>query len=309
MKFTACLVGLIAVLLPSLSASAAVVAMVDLVNDTTVAAGGPLDTTFSSAITANALTIYTNSVADAYLANTSNSRYGNYGASTSAPGNGGGPQPVILKFDLSLLPGFVGGTINVAELRIYQNAGNTGTRAAGYITTHDWVAGTGTGGYPGTTDPSTGGVSFAHPIGFNTAALRNAENGTTAPLASWGPNSDSYFTYGTVAGNTAGGDGSNSATDSDGMVALKGSTNKYNVWSVTDIVSLWAAGTPNYGFVALNGNNWVYYTSDIATEAYRPVLFIDYTPAVTTPEPATLALLSLGGLLTVAGAARRRRRA
>ena len=57
------------------------------------------------------------------------------------------------------------------------------------VLTHDWIEGTKNGTYPG----AAGGVSFAHPVGYNTGTNQNASGGTTPPLQSWGPTSDSFF--------------------------------------------------------------------------------------------------------------------
>jgi hypothetical protein len=43
-------------------------------------------------------------------------------------------------------------------------------------------------------------------------------------------------------------------------------------------------------------------------ETFRPVLFIDYSYGTAVPEPASLAVLGLGGLMLVARGGSRRRR-
>lgn len=66
-------------------------------------------------------------------------------------------------------------------------------------------------------------------------------------------------------------------------------------FDVTQIVQAWATGGANYGFVVRNtsapGNQIYMYTSE-RTLADRPVLQVEYTP-----EPASLLLLAVGGLL------------
>ena len=48
----------------------------------------------------------------------------------------------------------------------------------------DWTEGNKTGSFPG----SSGGASFAHPNGKNTAANQDANGGTTGSLKSWANN-------------------------------------------------------------------------------------------------------------------------
>ncbi len=201
-------------------------------------------------------------VSDAPLATVSNSAYYNYGAKTQSMG-GNSINYVLYRFDLGSLPGFIGGRVNFAQLRLYHasgNGGGSGGTALGQVLTHDWLEGTSTGGYPG----AAGGVSSKHPIGYNTAANRNADDGTTPPLASWGIGSDSSF---------------NKSVDGGPAVASSkwGSTGaNWTVWTVTDIVSDWATGTDNYGFYQC-GNNYLWQTSESGSQ-YQPVLFIDYSP-------------------------------
>ncbi len=268
-------VMLILTLIVTTSASAVVVGLkrdagLDFTGDTTLT-----DARFHDAVVEQV------TVSDAPLATVSNSAYYNYGAKDSSMG-GNSQNYVLYKFDLSSLPGFEGGTINMAQLRLYHSSGNGlgsgDENRLEEVTTHDWLEGTNTGGFPG----AAGGVSDKHPIGYNTTANRDADNGTTGPLASWGPNSDSTF-----------------SPTNDGGVAANGSTwgptgANWTVWTVTDIVADWAGGTPNYGFFQV-GNNYSWKMSEFGSQ-YQPVLFIDYTPA---PEPATLTLLALGGLAIV----------
>ncbi len=129
---------------------------------------------------------------------------------------------------------------------------------------------------------AAGGVSAKHPVGYNTTANRDADNGTTGPLASWGTDSDTTFSPANDGGLTS----TSKQWGSGGA--------NWTVYTVTDIVSDWASGSPNYGFYQV-GNNYNWKTSESGSQ-YQPVLFIDYTPA---PEPVTLALLALGGLAIV----------
>jgi hypothetical protein len=47
----------------------------------------------------------------------------------------------LFKFDLASLPGFIGGTVQVAQLRLYRSSGNTygAGLTIGRVLTHDWT--------------------------------------------------------------------------------------------------------------------------------------------------------------------------
>ena len=151
------------------------------------------------------------------------------------------------------------------------------------ILTHDWTEGTGTGwgSYPG----AAGGVSFAHPNGHNTAANQNSSGGTTTPLQSWGPSSDSFFSMSTDVGTIQ--------TPSSEPVGTG-----YHVINVTAHVQAWVNGTsPNYGW-AQNIGNWVWILSE-AGSAQQPVLFVDYgSAAADTTAPAAVSNLAAGSPTT-----------
>lgn len=216
-------------------------------------------------------------VADAPLNPAGNSGWMNYGTSTQSRA-GSSANYVLYKFDLSTLAGLSGGTINLAQLRLYHiggNGGGSGGQALGQLLSHDWIEGTKDNTYPG----AAGGASFTHPAGVNTTANRNAANGTATPWASWGAGSDSNFSPANDGGNNA-------------ASAWGGGGSNYTVWDVTGIVASWADGSlPNYGFEQA-GNNFTWQMSESGSQ-FQPVLFIDYTPV---PEPATMALLVLGSL-------------
>ena len=55
------------------------------------------------------------------------------------------------------------------------------------------------GSYPG----AAGGVSYAHPIGYNTGPYQNASGGGTAPTQSWGTTNDQFFSMATDVGTVA----------------------------------------------------------------------------------------------------------
>ena len=79
-------------------------------------------------------------------------------------------------------------------------------------------------------------MSFAHPNGHNTAANQNSSGGTTTPLQSWGPGSDSFFSMSTDVGTIQ--------TPSSEPVGTG-----YHVINVTAHVQAWVNGTsPNYGW-------------------------------------------------------------
>lgn len=198
----------------------------------------------------------------------SNGDWENWGAGASL---GGGVQ--LYRFDLSTVAGLTGAIINKAELRLHHPSGNSGG-AVGRVTTHEWLEGTQDGAFPG----AAGGASWAHPAGFNTGSNQNASGGTSPPLTSWGPGSDSRF--------AAADDGDMEALAKPGTHVAMG----WQVFDVTDIVATWTqAGSPapNYGFYLLAGN-YPRHSAEAGWDV-QPVLFIDYVP-----EPASLALLALG---------------
>ena len=274
--------------------------VVGLKDRAVVATGGTLDAAFSGAITDNSITIYTNAVADTGLYAAGNSFWMNQGiATTTSIGT------MLIQFDLAQLPGFgPGAVINKAELRVRPSAGNSGTLNLGYITTQDWAEGNKNNNYPGlnvTTPyvaPPAEGASLAHPRGLNSTTNRNADNTTgTSTSGSWGATGTTQFS---IANDTA----------VDPATVQKTIAGGFRVWTVTDLVNAWAQGAvTNRGFAVLNtaytnpttgvvsNPNYQWYTSERgATDVnYEPTLFIDYTPAV--PEPATLALVTMSGLM------------
>ncbi len=139
------------------------------------------------------------------------------------------------------------------------------------ILTHSWLEGTANYTFPG----AAGGVSSAHPIGYNTGPNQNASGGTTAPLQSWGPNSDSFFSLTVDAGSPI--------TPFSAPAGVG-----YSVIDVTSHVQAWVNGTSaNYGWAQPIGN-WDFHCSEAGT-AYEPVLFVDYGSAGggdTTPPAA-----------------------
>ena len=187
--------------------------------------------------------------------------YRNYGG---APSIQFGAVFFLSKFKTSSLSGFAGSTINKAELRYYYTAGNTGLAYASYVTSTDWIEGVQTEGFPG----AAGGASFAHPMGHNTDTNQDANGGTTGPLQSWANND--YFGM---------------AKDVSSLAISPGAHNAgadFVVYDVTQIVQLWANGTPNYGFCIWDAawNFTIQYSETTAGATYQPVLFIDYTTAV-----------------------------
>ncbi len=225
-------------------------------------------------------TVNTVTVADTALTPAGNESWSNSGKVTQASSS-----YALYKFDLSSLAGFAGGIINKAQLRLYHTSGNGGggpSFGLGQIMTHDWIEGTKTGGY-GVYPGAAGGASHAHPMGYNTGPNQDASGGYTGPVASWGVNSNAFF--------SPAGDGANVAP----VVNAGNAGVDYSVFDVTAIVTNWASGdAPNHGFYQGTAN-WTYQFSEAGTTS-EPVLFLDYTP---TPEPATLALLALSGLALI----------
>ncbi len=194
-------------------------------------------------------------------------RYENFGGN---PAITYGVTYFLSKFKTQALPGFAGGRVNMAQLRFYHTAGNTGMGKTGAITSSDWIEGTCTGQYPG----AAGGASFAHPMGYNTSLNQNASGGTTAPLQTWANNDyfaiakDVSATYASAGPHNAGAD--------------------FVAYDVTSYVQAWANGTPNYGFCTYDSgmNYTVQYSETTQGATYQPVLCIDYdqhgTPAAVT---------------------------
>lgn len=257
-------------------ASTSQAAIVALKRDAGLDSNGPIDPRFADAA------VQVVSVMDAGISNAGNGRWYNYGANATA-----GNTYILYKFDLGSLADLNGATIHLAQVRFYHTTGNTANSAGllGQVLTHDWQEGIGTGAYPG----AAGGVSFAHPIGYNTNYNRNAADGSTAPLQSWGPNSDSFFS---------------TAEDVGPLLSYVSSPVNGAGWLVNDVTAIvqsWVTGAaPNYGFAQIKGN-YTFALSEYGTQ-YQPVLFIDYTPV---PEPATCGLLAMAGLTFLARRGRR----
>ncbi len=180
--------------------------------------------------------------------------YGSTNRGTAVSSSGLGAT-MLIQFDLSSLPGFAGGTINDAQLRLLGTGGNQKVYVR-QVTSHPWTE---TGVTQSLTGTGTGwGASGTSSFSFSNDTYDNG----------------AYRWYNIGSPNT------------------NGKYMETAVIRVTDYVQAWADGTPNYGF-GLDLTNGNAYTSE-AGATYQPVLFIDYTPAV--PEPATLALVALGGV-------------
>jgi MYXO-CTERM domain-containing protein len=271
--------------------------VVALKRDAGIVSGGNLDSVFADAISGATASVVTGTAEDARLWNAGDDRWQNHGAATTTS-----TDAALYKFDLSSIP--FGSTIQLAEIRIVQNNGNTGTRSLGYVATWDWIEGTELTWYPG----AAGGSSYAHPAGFNTAANRTADNTTGQPRQSWGDGNDFFNPTATTSGTicpvdgTSPGDGAGSRTHK----TLTGGNLSPLVFDVTDVVTAWVNGSlPNYGFYTNDtggGSSYVYRLSEYGSTS-QPVLFIDFTPPVAEPGFAGLLLVGTGAAL------RRRRRA
>ena len=173
-----------------------------------------------------------------------------------------GHDDKLMIFDLASLPGFIGGTVHVAQLRIRQTAGNAGGSTAP-IFTHAWDV---------------------------ALATRFSPVGSSTP--EWGPLSDSVFSAADAAAPT-------NMVWSGFEVGPAGNFEGWLTGDVTADAQAIADGTVNYGWHVYTSNRSII-ASEHERDAYRPALFLSYTPV---PEPATLALFAAVGLL----AARRRR--
>ncbi len=206
--------------------------------------------------TADATNVVQVNVDDTSLTNNANAYWYTYGNATTDGGSG--QFALLYKFDLSSIP--AGATIETAQLRLYETGGN-GTVQIAPIVTHDWT---------------------------EALASTASPEGAAKPTEDWGPNSDAIFTTSDL--------GAISAFDSQPAGA------GYSVTNVTADVQAMVNGTPNYGWAVsnltrtptMNVGNRYYLPSENADVGNTPALFISYTAA--TPEPATLALLALGGL-------------
>lgn len=282
--------ALVALAVSSLSASADVVALKRYAG---LADGRGFDASLASAIADGSVTVYTgqNAVADTFVYSdqgwAQSQIYKNFGGSTVAGSN----QALLVKFGLDMLPGFTGSTVAKAELRFYTQGGNAGLGDTGYITTSDWTEGSGTDTYPG----AAGGVSGAHPTGYNDNSYQHADG--TAVNVGWPPNmSIAPFSWADNQPFTPTKDG---VATTNGMAhnswgVTQGQWDQYVTVDVTEIMQLWANGTANYGlFVDGNKNYGLFLSENMTNSEWQPVLVMDYAPV---PEPMTLTLLALGGL-------------
>lgn len=126
-----------------------------------------------------------------------------------------------------------------------------------------------------------------------------AEGTKNATTATAGESCFMWRSYNTQQWGSAtkGPQGGTDYNNTTGPVVTFNAANVTVEYDVTSMVQAWYAGTPNYG-VYLYGINSYYAAANIAssedaTVANRPALVIDYVPV---PEPATIALISLGGL-------------
>jgi hypothetical protein len=255
-----------------------------------------LNPVFRNAAANGTLAIVSNAQEDTRLNSSGNYRWMNYG--TFSAQNGG---PGLFGFDFSKLPRFAGATIHLAQFMIYMSNGNSGNRHLDPVVTWPWAEGKKYENYPGL-PPAAPGASYAHPSGLNTGPSQDAAGGTSGPKQSWGPGGDSFFTWGT---DTAGKPRLPKNAGGTWPIPI--------VYTVTDVVSDWAAGlAPDLGFCVWfhDNNNYNFYYREYSTET-APVLFIDYTPAPDTPVVSNhggavnvlFTTATLQGLLSSTGAA------
>ena len=256
--------------------------------------GRGLAPAFANAIADESITVYTGQgvIADTGSLYTDqgwaqSNIYLNCGGSSQA----GSGQPLLAKFGLSALPNFAGSTINKAELRFYTPSGNQGMYHTGYVTSSDWIEGTASSGYPG----AAGGVSGAHPMGFNTGPYQTA-NGTPVNVG-YPPNmSIAPFSWANDQPFAPAKDGVSVvigvAHNPWGINPTK-SDSQYVTIDITPILQTWANGAPNYGLFIDSAGNYGPYLSENATNPdWQPVLFVEYYQIV--PDPAAPSVPSLG---------------
>ncbi len=248
------------------------------------------DSSLTAAVSDGTATVFTghSAIADAgYLYQNmgwaSYQIYYNGGAATSATSN----LPMLVKFGIDQLAGFLGGKVVKAQLRLYAGGGNScGT--AGLVTTSDWLEGTMVRACPG----ADGGVSGAFPIGYNTDAYQTAD-GQAIPGA--GQNSMDLCVFGWA--NNQPFDISKDCAFVGSLPvkrtypATPGSGDVYMTFDLTQFMQAWANGTPNYGF-ALNVGNYGFFLSENQTNLdHQPVLLMEYQehgdPAAITDLTAT----------------------
>ena len=163
----------------------------------------------------------------------------NYGNSTElkVDREASKPERTLIQFNISSIP--VGATINSASLKLTKLAGNSGINVDVHQVTAEW-------------DEGTGG------------------SGGSSGDASWNERQPG------VAWTTAGGDYGLS------VATLNIGGNGDYFWDVASIVQDWVNGTSNYGFMLESpdggGNrSQIFASSENATSANRPELFINYT--------------------------------
>ena len=167
----------------------------------------------------------------------------------------------LFKFDLSTLDDLAGATINKAQLALYHTAGNSGNNI-GTVLYHDW----------------------------SEVANRTSPTGSIT-VKGWGPLSDSKFGAADYVIT------STMAQSSFETNALFGTgTCKWLVGDVTASLQAMIDGSAsNFGWYVYDSIRKLVATENV-NDAYRPALYIDYTPV---PEPATIGLLVLGGLAMI----------
>ena len=240
-----------------------------------------LDAAFKTAINGGTITVISGADAaiDADLWTDTGWAASNCWKNTGANGTLRSGKPLLMKFRTDTLPGFAGGRVIKAQLRLWYNGGNTGLTDTRMITSCDWAEGNkggnpaNDGNYPGAGTPAPG-VTFAHPSGLNTNINQDANGGTTGPLKSWANNDwfNAAKDCGTViVGSTRTGyssplpDGSNPTYDG------------FAVMDVTAFAQAWADGEPNYGLCTVTTGNYVVHLSETTYgPQLQPVLLINY---------------------------------